>query len=281
MPAFLANLAAGQVSIRHQLQGPIGAPVTACAASIQAIGDAARLIRNDEADMALCGGSEATIDRVALGSFAAAKALSNSGAEDPASASRPFDAARDGFVMAEGAGLLVLESLEHALARGATPLAEVVGYGTSAAAWHVTSGPEDGSGAARSMRAALRQAQLQPQDIQHLNAHATSTPVGDRGELAAIRAVFGTGQGPSITATKSALGHMLGAAGGAAAIFTVLALRDQAVPAVLNLEHPDPLAEGLDLVTGAARAQPIEHAMLNGFGFGGVNATLILRRFAL
>ncbi len=279
VPAFLANLAAGQVSIRHQLQGPIGAPVTACAASIQAIGDAARLIRNDEADMALCGGSEATIDRVALGSFAAAKALSNSGAGNPATASRPFDAARDGFVMAEGAGLLVLESLEHALARGATPLAEVMGYGTSADAYHVTSGPEDGSGAARSMRMALRQAQLQPQDIQHLNAHATSTPVGDRGELAALRQVFGTGQGPSITATKSALGHMLGAAGGAAAIFTVLALRDQTVPPVLNLEQPDALAEGLDLVRGAARTQAIEHAMLNGFGFGGVNASLILRRF--
>ncbi len=279
VPAFLANLAAGQVSIRHQLQGPIGAPVTACAARIQAIGDAARLIRNDEADMALCGGSEATIDRVALGSFAAAKALSNSGAGNPATASRPFDAARDGFVMAEGAGLLVLESLEHALARGATPLAEVVGYGTSADAYHVTSGPEDGSGAARSMRMALRQAPLQPLDIQHLNAHATSTSVGDRGELAAIRQVFGTGQGPSITATKSALGHMLGAAGGAAAIFTVLALRDQAVPPVLNLEQPDALAEGLDLVRGAARTQAIEHAMLNGFGFGGVNASLILRRF--
>lgn len=280
VPAFLANLAAGQVSIRHQLQGPIGAPVTACAASIQALGDAARLIRAGEADMALCGGSEATIDRVALGSFAAAKALSNSGADDPAKASRPFDAARDGFVMAEGAGLLVLESLEHALARGATPLAEVVGYGTSADAYHVTSGPEDGSGAARSMQGALRQAGLQPGDIQHLNAHATSTPVGDRGELAAIRKVFGTDRGPSITATKSALGHMLGAAGAAAAIFTVLALRDQIVPPLLNLENPDPLAAGLDLVAGKARAQPIEHAMLNGFGFGGVNATLILRRFA-
>ena len=280
VPAFLANLAAGQVSIRHGLQGPIGAPVTACAASIQAIGDAARLIRNDEADMALCGGSEATIDRVALGSFAAAKALSNSGADNPAAASRPFDAGRDGFVMAEGAGLLVLESLEQALARGATPLAEVVGYGTSGDAYHVTSGPEDGSGAARSMQAALRQAKLQPSDIQHLNAHATSTPVGDRGELAAIRKVFGTGQGPAITATKSALGHMLGAAGGAAAIFTVLALRDQVVPPLLNLDTPDPLAEGLDLVTGQARPQAIEHAMLNGFGFGGVNATLILKRFA-
>lgn len=280
VPAFLANLAAGQVSIRHQLKGPLGAPVTACAASIQAIGDAARLIRHDEADMAVCGGSEATIDRVALGSFAAAKAVATGCDRHPATASRPFDQARSGFVMAEGAGLLVLEALEHAVARGATPLAEVVGYGTSADAYHVTSGPEDGSGAARSMRAALRQARLQPREIQHLNAHATSTPVGDRGELAAIRDVFGAGPGPSITATKSALGHMLGAAGGAAAIFTVLALRDQIAPPVLNLEHPDPLADGLDLITGCARAHAIEHAMLNGFGFGGVNASLVLKRFA-
>ncbi|MEG2280269.1 MAG: beta-ketoacyl-ACP synthase II [Comamonas sp.] len=280
VPAFLANLAAGQVSIRHQLKGPLGAPVTACAASIQAIGDAARLIRNDEADIALCGGSEATIDRVALGSFAAAKALSTHFNDHPAQASRPFDLARDGFVMAEGAGLLVLESLDHALRRGATPLAEVIGYGTSADAHHVTSGPEDGSGAARSMQMALRQAQLQPSQVQHLNAHATSTPVGDRGELAAVRQVFGAGHGPSITATKSALGHMLGAAGGAAAIFTALALRDQLVPPVLNIEHPDPLADGLDLVTGAARSQKIEHAMLNGFGFGGVNASLILKRYS-
>lgn len=279
VPAFLANLAAGQVSIRHQLKGPLGAPVTACAAGIQAIGDAARLIRHDEADMAVCGGSEATIDRVALGSFAAAKAVATGCDRHPATASRPFDQGRYGFVMAEGAGLLVLEALEHALARGATPLAEVVGYGTSADAYHVTSGPEDGSGAARSMRAALRQAGLQPRDIHHLNAHATSTPVGDRGELAAIRDVFGAGPDPSITATKSALGHMLGAAGGAAAIFTVLALRDQIAPPVLNLEHPDPLADGLDLIAGRARAHAIEHAMLNGFGFGGVNASLVLKRF--
>lgn len=281
VPAFLANLAAGQVSIRHQLKGPLGAPVTACAASIQAIGDAARLIRNHEADMALCGGSEATIDRVALGSFAAAKAVATGGEDHPGQVSRPFDMAREGFVMAEGAGLLVLEALDHALARGATPLAEVVGYGTSADAYHVTSGPEDGSGAARSMRAALRQAQLQPGDIQHLNAHATSTPVGDRGELAAIRQVFGAGTGPSITATKSALGHMLGAAGGAAAIFTVLALRDQMAPPVLNLDNPDPLADGLDLIRDSARAHAIEHAMLNGFGFGGVNASLVLKRYGV
>ena len=280
VPAFLANLAAGQVSIRHQLKGPLGAPVTACAASVQAIGDAARLIRNDEADMALCGGAEATIDRVALGSFTAAKAMAAHFDGAPAQASRPFDQARSGFVMAEGAGLLVLEALDHALARGAQPLAEVLGYGTSADAYHVTSGPEDGAGAARAMRLALRSAGLRPADIQHLNAHSTSTPVGDRGELAAIREVFGTGRGPSITATKSAVGHMLGAAGGAAAIFTVLALRDGIAPPVLNLEHPDPLAEGLDLIHGAARPHAIDHALLNGFGFGGVNASLVLKRFA-
>ena len=280
VPAFLANLAAGQVSIRHQLKGPLGAPVTACAASVQAIGDAARLIRNDEADMALCGGAEATIDRVALGSFAAAKAVATDVDGAPAQVSRPFDQARSGFVMAEGAGLLVLEALDHALARGAQPLAEVLGYGTSADAYHVTSGPEDGAGAARAMRLALRSAGLRPADIQHLNAHSTSTPVGDRGELAAIREVFGTGRGPSITATKSAVGHMLGAAGGAAAIFTVLALRDGIAPPVLNLEHPDPLAEGLDLIHGAARPHAIDHALLNGFGFGGVNASLVLKRFA-
>jgi len=279
VPAFLANLAAGQVSIRYQLKGPLGAPTTACAASIQALGDAARMIRNDETDMALCGGSEATIDRVALGSFAAARAVATSWEGDPSKISRPFDEARDGFVMAEGAGLLVLESLDHALARSATPLAEVVGYGTSADAHHITSGPEDGSGAARSMQIALRQAQLEPSDIQHLNAHATSTQVGDRGELAAIRRVFGVGSGPSITATKSALGHMLGAAGGAAAVFTVLALRDQVAPPVLNLENPDPLANGLDLISGSARPHQIEHAILNGFGFGGVNASLVLKRF--
>ena len=279
VPSFLVNLAAGHVSIRHGFKGPIGAPVTACAASIQAIGDAARLIRCGEADVALCGGSEACIDRVSLGGFAAAKALSSGFNDRPEQASRPFDEARDGFVMGEGAGLLVLEALDHALARGATPLAEVLGYGTSADAHHITAGPEDGSGARRAMQAALAQAGLEPSQIQHLNAHATSTPVGDRGELAAIRDVFGAEGGPTITATKSAIGHLLGAAGGVASIFTVLALRDQIVPPVLNLEQPDAQAEGLDLVRGAARRAPIEHALLNGFGFGGVNASLVLGRY--
>jgi 3-oxoacyl-[acyl-carrier-protein] synthase II len=279
VPSFLVNLAAGHVSIRHGLKGPIGAPVTACAAGVQAIGDAARMIRSGEVDVAVCGGTEAAIDRVSLGGFAAAKALSTGFADHPAQASRPFDAARDGFVMGEGAGMLVLESLDHALARGATPLAEVVGYGTSADAHHITSGPEDGDGARRSMEMALAQAGLAASEVQHLNAHATSTYVGDRGELAAIRRVFGTAKSVAIASTKSATGHLLGAAGAVAAIFTTLALRDQVVPGTLNLQQPDDLAEGLDMVALQPRKMALQHAMLNGFGFGGVNATLVLKRW--
>ncbi|WCM89312.1 beta-ketoacyl-ACP synthase II [Acidovorax sp. NCPPB 3576] len=279
VPSFLINLAAGHVSIRHGLKGPIGAPVTACAASIQAIGDGVRMIRCGEADVAVCGGTEAAIDRVSLGGFAAAKALSTGFADDPAAASRPFDAARDGFVMGEGAGMLVLEALEHALARGAVPLAEVVGYGTSADAYHITSGPEDGDGARRSMEAALAQAGLQPAQVQHLNAHATSTYVGDRGELAAIRRLFGEGAAVAIASTKAATGHLLGAAGAVASVFTVLALRDQVVPGTLNLDQPDDLAQGLDIVAHRPRPMALAHALVNGFGFGGVNASLVLRRW--
>lgn len=279
-PAFLANMAAGQVSIRHGFKGPLGAPVTACAAGVQAIGDAARLIRSGEADIAICGGTEAAIDRVTLGCFAAARALSTGFAERPQEASRPFDRDRDGFVMAEGAGLLVIESLEHALARGAKPLAELVGYGTSADAYHLTAGPEDGNGARRAMEQALRQAAVSPADVQHINAHATSTQVGDNGELAAIRSVFGRDSDVAITSTKSATGHLLGAAGGIEAIFTVLALRDQIVPPTLNLLHPDEAAAGLDLVGLHARKMPITHALSNGFGFGGVNASVLFRRWA-
>jgi len=278
-PSFLANMAAGHVSIAHGFTGPLGAPVTACAAGVQAIGDAARLIRSGEADIAVCGGTEAAIHRVTLGCFAAARALSTGFNDRPGEASRPFDRDRDGFVMAEGAGLLVIESLEHALARGARPLAELVGYGTSADAYHLTAGPEDGSGAQRAMQQALRQAGIAPGEVQHINAHATSTQVGDRGELAAIRSVFGTGSGAAITSTKSSTGHLLGAAGGIEAIFTVLALRDQVVPPTLNLTNPDEAADGLNLVGPAARKMPIQYALSNGFGFGGVNASLLLRRW--
>ncbi|PZW68754.1 3-oxoacyl-[acyl-carrier-protein] synthase II [Pseudomonas sp. URMO17WK12:I1] len=278
-PSFLANMAAGQVSIHHGFKGPLGAPVTACAAGVQAIGDAARLIRSGEVDIAICGGTEAAIDRVTLGCFAAARALSTGFAERPQEASRPFDRDRDGFVMAEGAGLLVIESLEHALVRGATPLAELVGYGTSADAYHLTAGPEDGSGARRAMQLALQQAGVKPEQVQHINAHATSTQVGDKVELAAIQALFGANAGVAISSTKSATGHLLGAAGGIEAIFTVLALRDQIVPPTLNLSNPDEAAAGLDLVALNARSMPITHALSNGFGFGGVNASVLFRRW--
>lgn len=278
-PSFLANMAAGQVSIRHGFKGPLGAPVTACAAGVQAIGDAARLIRSAEADIAVCGGSEATLHRVALGCFAAARALSIGFNDRPQEASRPFDRDRDGFVMAEGAGLLVIESLEHALARGARPLAELVGYGTSADAYHLTAGPEDGRGARHAMEQALQQARIAAGDVQHINAHATSTQVGDRCELAAIRALFGSGSGVAITSTKSSTGHLLGAAGGIEAIFTILALRDQTLPPTLNLMNPDSAADGLDLVGPAAREMPVEYALSNGFGFGGVNASVLFRRW--
>ena len=277
VPSFLVNLAAGHISMRYGYRGPIGAPVTACAAGVQAIGDAARMIRADEADVAICGGAEACINEVSLGGFAAARALSTAFNATPARASRPFDSARDGFVMGEGAGVLVIEALEHALARGATPIAEIVGYGTTADAYHLTSGPEDGSGARRAMSIALAQAGLKPVDVQHLNAHATSTSLGDRGELAAIKALFG--DGVAVSATKSATGHLLGAAGGLEAILTILALRDQIAPPTLNLENPDPAAEGLDLVRDTARRLPMEYAISNGFGFGGVNASILFRRW--
>ncbi|MFY8284401.1 beta-ketoacyl-ACP synthase II [Pseudoalteromonas sp. SSMSWG5] len=276
-PSFLANMAAGQVSIKHGFKGPLGAPVTACAAGVQAIGDAARLIRSGEADIAICGGTEAAIDRVTLGCFAAARALSTGFNDNPKEASRPFDQDRDGFVMAEGAGLLVIESLEHAKARGAKPLAEIVGYGTSADAYHLTAGPKDGNGAQRAMQQALMQAGIAPSEIQHINAHATSTQVGDKGELAAIRAVFGEGADVAITSTKSSTGHLLGAAGGIEAIFTLLAIRDQVVPPTLNLNHPDESARGLNLVKLIKKDINIQYALSNGFGFGGVNASIVFR----
>lgn len=278
-PSFLANMAAGQVSIRHGFKGPLGAPVTACAAGAQAIGDAARLIRNGEADIALCGGTEAAIDRVTLGSFAAARALSTSFNDRPQQASRPFNRDRDGFVMAEGAGLLVIESLKHARERGAKPLAELVGYGTSADAYHLTGGPEDGDGARRAMQQALRQARIPPIEVQHINAHATATQVGDRGELAAIRSVFGSGWDVAITSTKSSTGHMLGAAGGVEAIFSVLSLCDQVAPPTLNLTAADEAADGLDLIANNARQMSLNYVLSNSFGFGGVNASLLFKRW--
>lgn len=288
VPSFLINLAAGQVSIRYGLKGPLGAPVTACAASVQALGDGARLIHSGEADVVVCGGTEASINLVTQAGFAAAWALSTAYSDTPIQASRPFDRHRDGFVVGEGAGILVIESLEHALARGAKPLAELVGYGTSADAHHITSGPEDGSGAARAMQSALRQAGIDAPKVQHVNAHATSTQVGDAAEIAAFRTVFSVPtsdsvqnvSGPAISATKSATGHLLGAAGAVEAIFTVMALRDQTAPPTLNLTEPDVLSVGLNLVQLQPRAVEMEYALSNGFGFGGVNASVIFKKWS-
>ncbi|NRP72511.1 3-oxoacyl-[acyl-carrier-protein] synthase 2 [Ensifer psoraleae] len=279
VPSFLVNLAAGQISIRYGFKGPLGAPVTACAAGIQAIGDAARLIRANEADIAVCGGTEACMNIVSLGGFAAARSLSTGFNDIPYQASRPFDMLRDGFVMGEGAGILVIEALSHALARGAKPLAELVGYGTTADAHHVTSGPEDGDGARRAMEIAIAQAGISPREIRHLNAHATSTPVGDLGEIAAIKRVFGAESSIAVSGTKSATGHLLGAAGGLEAIFTILALRDQVAPPTLNLSAPDPAGDGIDFVANQARPAEMDYAISNGFGFGGVNASAVFRRW--
>jgi 3-oxoacyl-[acyl-carrier-protein] synthase II len=280
VPSFLVNLAAGQISIRHGFKGPLGAPVTACAAGIQAIGDAARLIRTSEADIAICGGTEACMNIVSLGGFAAARSLSSGFNDTPPKASRPFDVLRDGFVMGEGAGLLVIETLDHALARGAKPLAELVGYGTTADAYHITSGPQDGSGAARAMELAIAQAGVAASDIRHLNAHATSTQVGDRAEIEAIKRVFGRERAIAVSGTKSATGHLLGAAGGLESIFTILALRDQIAPPTLNLETPDPSGDGIDFVANEARPIAMDFAISNGFGFGGVNASVLFRRWS-
>ncbi|GHE22027.1 beta-ketoacyl-ACP synthase II [Halomonas urumqiensis] len=278
VPAFLANLAAGNVTIRYGFRGPLGCPVTACAAGVQAIGDGMRMIRSGEADVALVGGAEACIDPLSLASFHAMKALSTE-QDAPARASRPFDQARNGFVMGEGAGLLVIETLAHAEARGATPLAVLSGYGTSADAYHITAGPEDGAGAAAAIRAALRMAGLAPEAIDHINAHATSTPVGDRAEIASLRNAFGDAlAGIPISATKSATGHLLGAAGGVESIFSALAVMHERLPPTLNLEHADDDMQDLDFVSGTAREHRSQHVLCNGFGFGGVNAALIVSK---
>lgn len=279
VPAFLANLAAGNVSLRYGFKGPMGTPVTACAAGVQAIGDALRLLKTGEAKVALAGGTEACIDPLSLAGFGALKALSTRN-DAPEQASRPFDQDREGFVMGEGAGLVVLETLEHALARGATPLVEIVGYGTSSDAYHLTAGPENGEGAARAMQQAISMAGIQASDIGYVNAHATSTPVGDRGEVNALRSVFGEYVTKvAISSTKSATGHLLGAAGGVESIFSAQALRSNILPATLNLQQPEASMADLDLIPLKAREHAVNYVLCNGFGFGGVNAALILKRY--
>ena len=279
VPAFLANLAAGNVSIKYGFKGPIGTPVTACAAGVQAIGDAMRLLRTGEAKVVLAGGTEACIDPLSLAGFGALKELSTRN-DAPEKASRPFDKDREGFVMGEGAGLVVLETLEHALARGATPLVELVGYGTSADAYHLTSGPESGEGAARAMQMAIKMAGISADQIGYVNAHATSTPVGDRGEINALRRVFGEiVTEVAISSTKSATGHLLGAAGGVETIFSAQALISGVLPPTLNLEKPEDSMADLDLIPLVSREKSVEYVLCNGFGFGGVNAAVILKRY--
>lgn len=279
VPSFLPNLAAGQIAIRFGFHGPAGSPTTACAASAQAIGDAMRLIRSGEADIALCGGAEGCVDPVAIGGFTAAKALSFNFNEQPQRASRPFDVDHDGFVLAEGAAMLVIERLGHAERRGATPLAVLSGYGTTTDAHHVTAGWPDGREAARAMEIALAMAGIDAGQVGYINAHATSTPVGDAAELAALERLFGShGGGVPVGSTKSATGHMLGAAGAIEAVFSVLALRDQILPPSLNLDRPMPEAEGFDLLSAGARPAAVDHALSNAFGFGGVNAALVFSR---
>ncbi|WP_245686171.1 beta-ketoacyl-ACP synthase II [Terasakiispira papahanaumokuakeensis] len=280
VPAFLANLAAGQVSIRYGFKGPMGCPVTACAAGVQAIGDGMRMIRSGEADVALVGGTEGCIDPLSLASFNAMKALSPE-REHPEAASRPFDTQRNGFVMGEGAGLLVIETLAHAQARGARPLAVLSGYGTSADAHHITAGPEDGAGAAAAIRRALKMAQLTPADIDHINAHATSTPVGDNAEVASLRNALGDDlKHIPISATKGSTGHLLGAAGGIESIFSALSVMEGCMPPNRNLVQADDHLQDLTFVGQQSEHKPLQHVLCNGFGFGGVNAALIISRLS-
>ncbi|HSV75025.1 MAG TPA: beta-ketoacyl-ACP synthase II [Chthonomonadales bacterium] len=277
IPMLIGDMAAGQVSIILGAKGPNSAVVTACATGCHAIGDAAHIILRGDADAMIAGGAEAGISALGLGGFCAARALSTRN-DDPERASRPFDAERDGFVMGEGAGVVVLEELEFALARGATPIAEVVGYGMTGDAFHVTQPAPEGEGAARAMRMALRSAGMAPEDIDHINAHGTSTQPNDRLETIAIRTVFGEhADRLAVSSTKSMTGHLLGAAGAVEAIACCLAVRDQVVPPTINYTTPDPDCD-LDYVPNHARPMQVRAAMSNSFGFGGHNATVIVAR---
>jgi 3-oxoacyl-[acyl-carrier-protein] synthase II len=274
----LINLTSGQVSIKYGLMGPNHSVVTACSTGAHSIGDAARMIKDDDADIMLAGGAESTINPIGIAGFAQAKALNMSMNDDPKRASRPYDKGRDGFVMGEGAGVMVLEEYEHAKARGAKIYAEVVGYGLSGDAYHVTAPHPEGKGAELAMRMALRKAGMQPGDIDYVNAHGTST-MADTIELAAAKRVLGDDlSGASMSSTKSAIGHLLGGAGAVEAIYCVLAIRDQVVPPTLNLDDPDEGTEGVDLVPHHAKKREVEAALSNSFGFGGTNASVIFKK---
>lgn len=281
VPSFLPNLAAGHVSIRYGFSGPIGCPVTACAASAQAIGDGMRLIMTGEADVAVCGGSDACVDPVSIGGFSAARALSTAYNDTPAKASRPFDKGHDGFVLSEGAATIVIERLGHARARGAKPLAILAGYGTSSDAYHITAGRPDGLGGATAMRNALSMAGLQSEAIDYVNAHSTSTPVGDAAEIAGLKTIFGMrGKDLAVTSTKSSTGHLLGAAGALEAVYSIMAIRNGMIPPGINIDEPEEDADQFDLVPNTARRKELSCVISNGFGFGGVNASLVFRKVA-
>ena len=279
IPSAIVNLASGQISIRYGARGPNSATATACSASAHAIGDSFKIIERGAAEMMICGGSEATITPMGVGGFAAMKALSTRN-DDPQHASRPWDAGRDGFVVGEGAGILILESLEHAQKRNAKILAEIVGYGMSGDAYHITQPEENGDGAYRVMKAAIKDAKLSPDDIGYVNAHGTSTPIGDVIETRALKRVFGErSKKVPISSTKSMTGHLLGGAGGLEAGISVLALHNQTLPPTINLENPDPECD-LDYVPNHARKASVEYVLSNSFGFGGTNAALIFRRWS-
>jgi len=278
IPAAIVNLAAGQVSIRYGAKGPNEATCTACTTSSHAIGDAYKIIQRCDADVMIAGGSEAAITQMGVGGFSAMRALSTRN-DEPEKASRPWDAGRDGFVIGEGAGIVILEDLEYAQRRGAPILAEIIGYGMSADAYHITQPAENGEGGDRVMRNAIHDAKITPADIQYVNAHGTSTPIGDVLETKAIKRTFGADTKVAVSSTKSMTGHLLGGAGGLEAGITILALRDQILPPTINLEDPDPECD-LDYVPNVARKTAVNIALSNSFGFGGTNGSLIFRRWA-
>jgi 3-oxoacyl-[acyl-carrier-protein] synthase II len=279
IPGRLINLAGGYVSIQHGLKGPNHAVVTACSTGAHAIGDASRIIAFGDADVMVAGGTEAAINRLGIAGFCACRALSTGYNDKPEKGSRPYDKDRDGFVMGEGAGILVLEELEHALARGAKIYAEIIGYGMSGDAYHITSPSEDGDGAFRCMSAAINRAGISAGDLDYVNAHGTSTPMGDEIELKAVERLVGnTAAKLTMSSTKSSIGHLLGAAGSVEAIFSILAIRDNIVPPTLNLDNPS-VETAIDLVPHVAKKKQVDVTLSNSFGFGGTNASLVFRRF--
>jgi len=280
IPGRIINLASGYVSIEHGLKGPNSAVVTACSTGAHAIGDAGRLVALGDADVMVAGGAESPVNRMSLAGFGALRALSTGFNDEPTRASRPYDKDRDGFVMGEGAGVLVLEALEHAKARGAKIYAELTGYGLSGDAYHITAPAPDGDGAFRCMAMAMKRAGIAPDDVDYINAHGTSTPMGDEIELGAVQRLVGNAAGRiSMSSTKSCIGHLLGAAGAVEAIFSILAIRDGIAPPTINLDNPS-VESPIDLVPHQARRREINTALSNSFGFGGTNASLIFRRYA-